>query len=614
MSEKGKKEPKRKPKYGMFSCVAYMYKMLWKYERSLVFAGIFMVPISVAVSAIALVIPSVILRLLETKDKFSTIALIIVGLVLADTLFDLADNYLRAKAEMAEFYIISRLQYLQQKSMLERDFYLDYAPEVKVKDERGKRSIQSNHSKGVHFPMDFAEMAAVVAKFFFFGSVISLLDFRIILLLGIGCAVNIPLYAWERKKNFETADGRNGIRKKIDYLSYRVARDFRYGKDIRIYHLRGYLSLLAGQLFGQYKKERERMERRGLAVSFAGFLIVLIRDGTAYAFLIGKALLGEMDAAQFVLYFSAITELAGFMSDMIWKWSGVSEGALQVSDYREDLEISGVLNCGKGIPVPSGAFSIEFKNVSYRYPQGENPVLEKVSFKIEAGEKIALVGVNGAGKTTVTRLMCGLLLPVEGEVWLDGHRIDEYNRDELYSLFGLVPQNYHLLPISIARNIACVDEDCLVDQGRLAECIRLAGLDEKIKALPKGVMTLLDRQVNPDGIALSGGEIQKLLLARLLYRRPKCMLLDEPTAALDPIAEDSMYRKYHEIVKDSTSVFISHRLNSTRFCDRILLLDGAGIAESGTHEELMAAGKKYRELFDLQSKYYKNDWQGAAKR
>ena len=233
--------------------------------------------------------------------------------------------------------------------------------------------------------------------------------------------------------------------------------------------------------------------------------------------------------------------------------------------------------------------------------------MEDLSFRIEPGEKLALVGTNGAGKTTLTKLMCGLLLPTEGTVLIDGHPLQEYNRDEMYTLFGLVPQNYSLLPISIAHNIACTDEESKIDRQKLEECIRLAGLEEKIASLPLGMDTPLNRQINPDGITLSGGESQKLLLARLLYRSPKCVILDEPTAALDPIAEDKMYRSYNEIIEGSTSVFISHRLASTRFCDRIFLLDGARFAETGTHEELMAAGKKYRELFDIQSKYYKEE-------
>ena len=150
-----------------------------------------------------------------------------------------------------------------------------------------------------------------------------------------------------------------------------------------------------------------------------------------------------------------------------------------------------------------------------------------------------------------------------------------------------------------------MDEPERIDREKLHRCLCRAGLEEKIGSLPLGADTLLNRQVNPGGIELSGGETQKLLLARLLYREPKCIILDEPTAALDPIAEDRMYRQYDEITNGATSVFISHRLASTRFCDRIFLLDGSRIAETGTHEELMAAGKKYRELFDVQSKYYK---------
>ena len=286
-------------------------------------------------------------------------------------------------------------------------------------------------------------------------------------------------------------------------------------------------------------------------------------------------------------------------------WNKVAEGSLQISDYREDLEIQDGLNHGEGVPTPKGPFSIEFKDVCYKYPMGEKQILDHVSFKIEAGEKIALVGLNGAGKTTLTMLMCGLLLPDEGEVLIDGHSILEYNRDDLYELFGLVPQNYNLLPMSIGRNIACAMTEEEIDRQKLWACLETAGLADKIRSLPMKENTPLHREIYPEAVDLSGGEKQKLLLARLLYKNPPCIILDEPTAALDPIAENRMYQKYNEITANATSVFISHRLASTRFCDRIFLLDGANFAEEGTHDELMAAGKKYRELFDIQSKYYK---------
>lgn len=175
----------------------------------------------------------------------------------------------------------------------------------------------------------------------------------------------------------------------------------------------------------------------------------------------------------------------------------------------------------------------------------------------------------------------------------------------MYGLFGIIPQRFSLLPLSIAQNIASVGEGEEIDGERLNRCIEQAGLTEKLAALPAGADTPLGRELYEDGVELSGGEKQKLLLARLLYKNPPCIILDEPTAALDPIAEDRMYRSYHRIAAQATSVFISHRMASTSFCDRIFLLDGAVIAETGTHDELMAAGGRYRELFEIQSRYYK---------
>lgn len=600
------KGPGRKPKYGMFSCVAYMYGMLWKYDKSLVFTGIMNVPAVLAASALALYTPSVILRCLETSDRFSYIALVVAGLVLADLFSSLIGSLIETKTSWAEMHVILRLQYRMYRHKLDRDFFLDYDPEIKRIDERAGRAVSNNHARAVNFPMEFSRVVAIVLKFILFGSVISTLDPWILLLVAAGCAVNVPVSGWERRRNYETQDGRNAIQKKFNYIVFGVSRDFRYGKDIRLYNLRDYLYLLARKLLGEYEEEKKKVERRCSVVELSDFLMVLLRDGLVYAYLIYGAVAGKIDAAQFVLYFSAVTEMADVVVGIRWWWSCVREGALQVSDYREGLEVQGVLNRGEGIPLPSGAFSVEFRNVSFRYPGQEKNVLENISFFLEPGEKVALVGVNGAGKTTLTKLMCGLLMPTGGQVLIDGHPPREYNRDALYTLFGLVPQNYHLLPVSIAMNVACTDMEEEIDRGRLEESIRFAGLEEKVSGLPMGASTLLNRQVNPQGVELSGGEVQKLLLARLLYRHPQCIILDEPTAALDPIAEDSMYRKYNEIADGSTAVFISHRLASTRFCDRIFLLDGGRIAEKGTHAELMAAGGKYKELFEVQSKYYKS--------
>lgn len=605
--EKKKKEPKRKPKYGLFSSVAYIYRILWQTERGLAFTGLFTVPVTVVLSALSLYTPSAVLRALSSQKGFSYVAQVILGLLLAKLCFDLANTVIWQKISGAEHLVLMQLIYMYNYYQRMRDDYLSYDVQMMKLDERGDAAIRDNHTAGVHFPMDFANLAGTILNFILFGSVISLLNPVIVLLLLAGSAINYAVGAWERRKNWETQDIRNKLDKKIKYTTLGISNNFCWAKDIRLYHMQDGLHERFMRLYGMAKSEKWKCERRSVLAAIVGFLIVLVRDGAAYGFLIGKVAAGELTAASFVLYFSAITSMSGLMGRILWTINRVLDGALEVSDFREGLETDGKLNHGKGIPVPKKAFSIEFRHVSFRYPKGEKKVLDDVSFTIKAGEKVALVGVNGAGKTTLTRLMCGLLLPDEGEILLDGHTLYEYNRDEMYTLFGLIPQSYSILPCSIAKNIACVGEDEEIDSKRLWKSIEQAGLAEKIAALPLGVNTPLGRELSNDGIELSGGETQKLLLARLLYKNPLFLILDEPTAALDPIAEDQVYHQYGEITKETTSVFISHRLASTRFCDRIFLLDGANFAEVGTHEELMAAGGKYRELFDVQSKYYKKE-------
>lgn len=602
--EKTKKEPKRKPKYGLFSCVGYIYRYLWKNDRKLVFHGVFTVPVTLIAAALALYIPSLILDALETGTTFSYVAQVIVGLLLAGFIAELANELLKIRNETAEFYMTDYLLYQQLSNQRTRDWYLQYSKEVQELDQRAFKAVDTNHAAGVHLPMDFAAIVATILNFLLFGGVVSMLNPWIVVLLAVGCAVSYAMTAWERKAKYQHQDDGNILEKRKKYYNS-LAGNFKFGKDIRLYRMQGYLHNLGQKIIGDLQEFIDLLERRSFLTAAVSFLVVLLRDGLAYGFLIYKTVAGEIDAAEFVLYFNAITALSGYMTEILTNWNKVEEGSLQISDYREDLEIQNQLNHGEGIPTPEVPFTIEFKDVCYKYPMGEKQILDHVSFKIEAGEKIALVGLNGAGKTTLTMLMCGLLLPDEGEVLIDGHSILEYNRDELYDLFGLVPQNYNLLPMSIGRNIACTMTEEEIDRQKLWACLEIAGLAEKIRSLPMKENTPLHREIYEDAVDLSGGEKQKLLLARLLYKNPPCIILDEPTAALDPIAENRMYQKYNEITANATSVFISHRLASTRFCDRIFLLDGANFAEEGTHDELMAAGKKYRELFDIQSKYYK---------
>ncbi|HBN83581.1 MAG TPA: hypothetical protein DDZ89_07015 [Clostridiales bacterium] len=247
---------------------------------------------------------------------------------------------------------------------------------------------------------------------------------------------------------------------------------------------------------------------------------------------------------------------------------------------------------------------IVFENVSFRYPESETDTLKNISFTIKAGEKLALVGRNGAGKTTLVKLLCGLYRPTSGDITISGHSIYEYNRDEYYTLLSVVFQDICLIPVSIAKNITLCEQS-RINRQRLEKVLRDSGLYDKVMSLPGKENTLLMKSIHEGATDLSGGEKQKLALARAIYKEGNIMILDEPTAALDPIAENELYQKYSELTACATSVFISHRLSSTRFCDRILFLEEGEIVEEGNHEELMYLGGRYANMFDLQSHYYK---------
>jgi ABC-type multidrug transport system fused ATPase/permease subunit len=364
-----------------------------------------------------------------------------------------------------------------------------------------------------------------------------------------------------------------------------------------------------GRIFtGEYQNIVKGVEYRHFGGAMLNFLIVFFRDGGAYIYLIYKAVAGEVNAGEFVLYFSAIGQFAGLVQGVADRWLDVRTGSLQICDFREYLEYPNRTNRGKGIDLPesSAGLSIELKNVTYKYPKAETPTIKNVNLTIEAGEKIALVGLNGAGKTTLVKLICGMYQPTEGEIFVDGHRVNEYNIHDYHSLFSAVFQRFRFLPTSILQNITIVPKED-TDMKKLEKCVELAGLTEKINTLDNGLDTPLIKEINPGGTEFSGGEQQKLMLARAIYKDAPILILDEPTAALDPIAESEMYMKYNGIAKNKTSVFISHRLASTRFCDRIVLISDGEITEIGTHDVLVKQGGGYAELFEIQSYYYREN-------
>lgn len=606
---KKKKEEKRKAKYGTWRCIRWLMSRMWQWEPWIVLAPFLIILPAIALHACGLYLPTIILESLETSEHFNTVAKTIVALIAAQLFFRLLQRLMEIYRDTSEQKCSARFYYELTKKACDLDYYHWYDVEyMTLKDRAGEVLGRGADCSPGDILLDLSRVIINVACFLIFGSVISMLSPWIIVLLVLASLLNLWLKNWKQNRDWQGRDERNANSRKISYLAWNLSNTPQAGKDIRLYNLTPFLDEKGHIVLDEYVHLLRKTQNTGSVVTVVNLALDALRDGLAYMFVILGTLNGSVSASEAVLYFTAISQMSGFIDGILSYFNTLHKSHLQISDCIEYLDESrDRLNRGPGIPLPQGRpLSIEFRNVSYKYPEGEKNVIDHVSFKIEAGEKISLVGLNGAGKTTLTHLMCGIVLPDEGEVLIDGHNILEYNRDEMYTLFSMVAQNYSTLPTTVAENIAIRDRS-EIDEARLWACMEQAGIAERIRALPHGIDTQLGKKFEADGVELSGGEMQKLLLARALYRAAPILILDEPTAALDPISEDRMYRKYNDIAHNCTSVFISHRLASTRFCDRIYLLDGAKFAECGTHEELMALGGKYRELFNVQSKYYREE-------
>ncbi|MCD8381890.1 MAG: ABC transporter ATP-binding protein/permease [Clostridiales bacterium] len=416
-----------------------------------------------------------------------------------------------------------------------------------------------------------------------------------------GCLFDRRIQAW----GYEHREEQDGYTKQVNYIRQKAV-DRTPAKDIRIFGLQGWLQDVRGSATDLIHAFKTREQRHYLWANLVDFLLTLTRNGAAYAYLLWLTLEEGLSASEFLLYFTAVSGFTAWVT-------GITSGLLEL--HRQCLDISCVMEYlnwpepfrfegGKPLPKDTGRpYELRLDDVSYRYPGAESDTISHFSLTIHPGEKLAIVGLNGAGKTTLVRLLCGFLDPSDGRVLLNGEDIRQYDRRDYYALFATVFQDFSVLEASVQVNVAQRLEG--IDGERVRRCIDQAGLTETVAKLPQGLDTKLGRLVYEDGVELSGGQTQRLMLARALYKDAPILALDEPTAALDPIAENDIYLKYSEMTQGRTALFISHRLASTRFCDRILFLADGKLAEEGTHQSLLALGGGYAALFEVQSRYYR---------
>lgn len=599
---KEKTEKQNKPKYGTISNTMYMLRYGLGLPQ-LLLQGTGFALMGVILSVTSLYLTPVLLGILEAHDSLKKLLLTLGGFTLVLMAAGGIRAYLEEIGQNYRIEIRRRIMSGIDEKLGTCSYPLLFEEKFQDKMMKANEATDNNHS------------AAEAVWLTLFSLLENGLGFVIYLLLlcqvkpflmlvtlfsaGMGYWITYHFVQKDYALQEESAKAFRG-----GFWVYNATRNPKLAKDIRIFGMRDWLE----GMYRKYQRMAEDIQKRrtknNILADAASLVLDFLRNGISYAYLLYVTFQGGLSAAEFLLYFTAATGFSAWVVGLLGGLTELHKQSIGISFVREFCEIEEpfCLKGGRELSVNTNEeYCFELRNVTYRYPNKEKPVLEHFTLKLRAGENLAVVGLNGAGKTTMIKLLCGFLDPDEGQVLLNGVDIREYNRTDYYQLFGAVFQDFSVLGGSVAENVAQSTEP---DMERVKECLERAGVRARVERLPEGYETKLERKVYPEAVELSGGEMQRLMMARMLFKDAPVMILDEPTAALDALAEQDIYERYNELTKGRSSVYISHRLASTRFCDRVILLGEGGILEEGTHEELMALGGRYAELFEIQSKYY----------
>lgn len=595
-------------KYNVFENIAYMFRRVNKYNKNSLLFFVFLSTLSkIIISLVQLFITPTVIKNFEVGFSMRHTLIIIFAFIAANFIFEafvgLAERYKFARKIIVRSELIYDLVYRN----LSMPYPMALDTELKQKFKKTQDLVNSNNS----FAEMIFESIETIAVYFFmliiYIYVLRILPVWLIIFTLISSLISFLISKKIKDWRFNNRELESKYYSKSHYL-FEKSINLSAAKEIRIFGLNDWFNDIYRSIINAYKSFIGKASRKTLLAGILTALFDFLRNAITYYYLIDMFYRGQVDVAGFVLLFSAQGRLSAELGMLFEQMHTLVKYSNDTNVVREFLEEEDVFALDEGIKIDdleSKDINIELKHVFFKYSEGDDYILEDINLVLNPLDKVAIVGMNGSGKTTLVKLIIGFLEPTKGEVLLNGINLKEYNRLDYYRLFSAVFQEYSILPDSIKFNIS-QDMDN-IDEERLDIAIKQSGLEEKINALPKGIESKLTKDVYLDGIELSGGETQKLLLARALYRQSQILILDEPTAALDPIAEKSLYNRYNELTEDMTSIFISHRMASTRFCDYILLIKDKQILEKGSYEELIKLNGEYKHLFDVQSKYYKED-------
>ena len=599
------KAPKEKPKYSRFGCLVWAIKNLWRLDKSFVFFIFASVPVAVITPLVGSYFSKYLIDSIGAGKPFADLAWIVIFFITASLTLNVLSNFINARCSSRRYYPTCVYQ-------TEMGYTQGYKTDFENHEKQDYKKISGyawRDASSGNCALEFiwTDLSGALIHLLGIVTYASLLAFINPIVFVVVITVSILSYfttLWQNKYYEKHKHLWEKESRKAGYLGG-LSENLQVAKDIKLYGLEEWLNKMMSDYRAHIIMWNKRCRLRGLWASILAGLMTLIQNGVAYVVLIGMLLAGSLSAGDFVFYFGIVGSVAGFLHGVVGDVAKLNKRADKIAYYREFYDYPNKFNYGKGCELPTGAVTIELRDVWYKYDGAEDYTLKGINLTLQAGESLALVGVNGAGKTTLVKLICGFYRPTKGEILVNGKLIDEYNIHEYYTMISAVFQEIRPVCFTMFEYVASADINRTTAREDAVTAMKLAGIWEKIESLENGIDTHLMKGIYDDGVDLSGGEMQKLVLARAIYKNGSVLILDEPTAALDPIAENNLYLQYRELTHGKTSIYISHRFASTRFCDRILLLGDGIIKESGTHDELMAQNGQYAYMFGVQAKYYK---------
>ena len=582
--------------------IAFLLKYSWGKKKSYIIYSILLQILKAAVPLADIVIPKFIIDELIGECR-SSYLLFWTGLLLGITLVGaFLINLLSGRCFIAKNKIFASFQGDLSERLSRCDFErLEDSNFLDIKSRAEKFLYANGQGFGVVMDNTF-NIFGKLLTFAGIITIVSTLSFWVVLLFVLLILLN-SWYESRVRKNYVKWDMEKvPVERKTSYLINLVS-DFAFGKEIRIFGIKDWLSekirfhLEESAEF--YKKQVKTLYKAEYMAGFMNFVL----KGITYGYLIFQVAYRSLGIGNFTMYTTAFMNFSAAMNDVMKSILDICQFGGYYEALKEYMSIPEKMRTGKRLSLPQENFEIRFENVSFRYAGQSSYALRNINITLAPGEKLSVVGENGAGKTTFVKLLCRLYDPTEGKILLNGIDIRDIHYDQYMAAIGSVFQDYKLLSFTLKENIAFGSAKQETDE-KIYDLLCHSGLQNKMEKLPEGVETYVYKNFSESGFEPSGGEGQKIALARAIYKNAPIMILDEPTSALDPRAEYEIYQRFSELVSGKTAVFISHRMSSSRFCDHIAVFQNGEIAEYGTREELMEVKGTYYDLFQMQARYY----------